>query len=232
MLVKRWENLPTDMQNDAVRPYYEILRRKSASLFVKRLFDIVMSIVLLIVLSPVFLIVAILIRVDSKGPVFYRQERVTQYGKIFKIFKFRTMVQNADKQGSLVTINNDCRVTKIGKKLRKYRLDEIPQLLNILSGDMTFVGTRPEVPKYVGYYTDEMKATLLLPAGVTSKASIEYKDEEKILKEAQNTDQVYVEKILVEKMRINLDSLVNVDLYSIISILLLTLVSVNSYLKR
>jgi len=232
MLVKRWENLPTDMQNDAVRPYYEILRRKSASLVVKRLFDIVMSIVLLIVLSPVFLIVAILIRVDSKGPVFYRQERVTQYGKIFKIFKFRTMVQNADKQGSLVTINNDCRVTKIGKKLRKYRLDEIPQLLNILSGDMTFVGTRPEVPKYVGYYTDEMKATLLLPAGVTSKASIEYKDEEKILKEAQNTDQVYVEKILVEKMRINLDSLVNVDLYSIISILLLTLVSVNSYLKR
>lgn len=232
MLVKQWENLPTDMQNDAVRLYYEILRRKSASLVVKRLFDIVMSIVLLIVLSPVFLIVAILIRVDSKGPVFYRQERVTQYGKIFKIFKFRTMVQNADKQGSLVTINNDCRVTKIGKKLRKYRLDEIPQLLNILSGDMTFVGTRPEVPKYVGYYTDEMKATLLLPAGVTSKASIEYKDEEKILKEAQNTDQVYVEKILVEKMRINLDSLVNVDLYSIISILLLTLVSVNSFLKR
>jgi lipopolysaccharide/colanic/teichoic acid biosynthesis glycosyltransferase len=113
------------------------------------------------------------------------------------------MVVNADKIGSLVTINNDSRVTKIGKKLRKYRLDEIPQLLNILTGDMTFVGTRPEVPKYVAHYTDEMKATLLLPAGVTSKASIEYKDEEKILKEAENTDEVYVERILGEKMRIN-----------------------------
>ena len=227
MLVKKWEKLPTDMQNDAVKPYYELLRKKVGSLLIKRLFDIVMSILLLIILTPVFLIVSICIKADSKGPVFYRQERVTQYGKLFKIFKFRTMVQNADKQGSLVTINNDSRVTKIGKSLRKYRLDEIPQLLNILTGDMTFVGTRPEVPKYVAYYTDEMKATLLLPAGVTSKASIEYKDEEKILKEAEDTDQVYV-----EKMRINLDSLVNVDLYSIISILLLTLVSVNSYLKR
>ena len=222
MLVKRWENLPTGMQNDAVRPYYEILRRKSAFLFVKRLFDIVMSIVLLIVFSPVFLIVAVLIRADSKGPVFYRQERVTQYGKIFKIFKFRTMVQNADKQGSLVTINNDCRVTKIGKRLRKYRLDEIPQLLNILSGDMTFVGTRPEVPKYVGYYTDEMKATLLLPAGVTSKTSIEYKDEEKILREAKNAELVYIKKILPEKMKINTESITHVDLFSIISTLFLT----------
>ncbi len=232
MLVKRWENLPTDMQNDAVRPYYEILRRKSASLVVKRLFDIVMSIVLLIVLSPVFLIVAILIRVDSKGPVFYRQERVTQYGKIFKIFKFRTMVQNADKQGSLVTINNDCRVTKIGKKLRKYRLDEIPQLLNILSGDMTFVGTRPEVPKYVGYYTDEMKATLLLPAGVTSKASIEYKDEEKILKEAENTDEVYVAMILGEKMKINLLTIRSQSLFQDFWCLINTTFSVSGIISK
>lgn len=207
MLVKRWDKLPIDMQNDAVRPYYEILRKKAVSLLVKRLFDIVMSIVLLVVLSPVFLIVSLFIKADSKGPVFYRQERVTQYGKRFKIFKFRTMVVNADKIGSLVTINNDPRVTKIGKKLRKYRLDEIPQLLNIFTGDMTFVGTRPEVPKYVACYTDEMKATLLLPAGVTSKASIEYKNEEKILKEAENTDEVYVERILGEKMRINIESI-------------------------
>ena len=181
MLVKRWDKLPIDMQNDAVRPYYELLRKKVVSLLVKRIFDVIMSIVLLIILSPVFLIVSLFIKIDSKGTVFYRQERVTQYGKRFKIFKFRTMVVNADKIGSFVTINNDSRVTKIGKKLRKYRLDEIPQLLNILTGNMTFVGTRPEVPKYVAYYTDEMKATLLLPAGVTSKASIEYKDEEKIL---------------------------------------------------
>ena len=207
MFVKRWGKLPTDMQNDAVRPYYDLLRKKVGSLLVKRIFDIVMSIVLIIVFSPVFLIVAVLIRADSKGSVFYRQERVTQYGKIFKIFKFRTMVQAADKIGTLVTINNDVRVTKIGQRLRKYRLDEIPQLLNILSGNMTFVGTRPEVPKYVAHYTDEMKATMLLPAGVTSKASIEYKDEEKILKNAENTDSVYLDKILPEKMYYNTNAI-------------------------
>jgi lipopolysaccharide/colanic/teichoic acid biosynthesis glycosyltransferase len=226
MFVKRWDKLPADMQNDAVRPYYELLRKKVGSLLVKRIFDIVMSIALLIVLSPVFLIVAILIKTDSKGPVFYRQERVTQYGKIFKIFKFRTMVQDADKIGTLVTINNDVRVTKIGKKLRKYRLDEIPQLLNIVTGDMTFVGTRPEVPKYVDYYTDEMKATLLLPAGVTSKASIEYKDEEKILKEAENTDVVYVERILGEKMRINGEYLRQLSILKDFGLLFSTLVNV------
>lgn len=226
MLVKRWDKLPIDMQNDAVKPYYEILRKKVVSLLVKRLFDIVMSIVLLIVLSPVFLIVSLFIKADSKGPVFYRQERVTQYGKRFKIFKFRTMVVNADKIGSLVTINNDSRVTKIGKKLRKYRLDEIPQLLNIFTGDMTFVGTRPEVPKYVACYTDEMKATLLLPAGVTSKASIEYKDEEKILKEAENTDEVYVERILGEKMRINTESMRSFSFFSDMVLLLRTCLAV------
>jgi lipopolysaccharide/colanic/teichoic acid biosynthesis glycosyltransferase len=226
MLVKKWDKLPTDMQNDAVKPYYELLRKKVGTLLIKRLFDIVMSIVLLIILIPVFLIVSICIKADSKGPVFYRQERVTQYGKLFKIFKFRTMVRNADKQGSLVTINNDCRVTNIGRKLRKYRLDEIPQLLNILVGDMTFVGTRPEVPKYVAYYTDEMKATLLLPAGVTSKASIEYKDEEKILKEAENTDRVYVERILVEKMRINEESIKAFSFFSDMALLIRTCLAV------
>jgi len=226
MLVKRWDKLPIDMQNDAVRPYYEILRKKVVSLLVKRLFDIVMSIVLLVVLSPVFLIVSLFIKADSKGPVFYRQERVTQYGKRFKIFKFRTMVVNADKIGSLVTINNDSRVTKIGKKLRKYRLDEVPQLLNILTGDMTFVGTRPEVLKYVASYTDEMKATLLLPAGVTSKASIEYKNEDKILKEAENTDEVYVRRILGEKMRINIESIKSFSFFSDMVLLLRTCLAV------
>ncbi len=226
MLVKRWDKLPICMQKDAVRPYYEILRKKAVSLLVKRLFDVSMSIALLVVLSPVFLIVSLFIKADSKGPVFYRQERVTQYGKMFKIFKFRTMVVNADKTGSLVTINNDSRVTKIGKKLRKSRLDEIPQLLNILTGDMTFVGTRPEVPKYVAYYTDEMKATLLLPAGVTSKASIEYKDEEKILKEAEITDEVYVERILGEKMRINTESIRSFSFFSDMVLLLRTCLAV------
>lgn len=206
MLVKRWEKLPTDMQTEAVRPYYEILRKKTLTLIIKRLFDVVMSLVLLVVLSPVFLIVSLLVKLDSKGSVFYRQERITQYGKIFRIFKFRTMVQDSDKSGMLITTNSDIRITKVGKALRKFRLDEIPQLLNIIVGDMTFVGTRPEVPKYVYYYTDEMKATLLLPAGVTSKASIEYKDEEKILKDVSDIDNVYLNRILPEKMRINQDS--------------------------
>jgi len=136
------------------------------------------------------------------------------------------MVQNADKTGSLVTINNDTRVTKIGKKLRKYRLDEIPQLLNIISGDMTFVGTRPEVPKYVAHYTDEMKATLLLPAGVTSRVSIEYKDEEKILKEAGNVDLVYIKTILPKKAICNLDQVKNISVLGDFSLLFLTLLKV------
>lgn len=226
MLVRRWEKLPKDMQNEAVRPYYEILRKKGFSLVIKRLFDMIISIVLLVLLSPVFLIVSLFIMSDSKGPVFYRQERVTQYGKVFRIFKFRTMVQDSDKLGALITINNDSRITKIGKNLRKYRLDEIPQLLNILSGDMTFVGTRPEVPKYVDYYTDVMKATLLLPAGVTSKASIEYKDEGKLLKEAIDTDNVYINKILPKKMNINLDSIRDYSFHKDIGILFKTFIAV------
>lgn len=226
MLVMRWDRLPKDMQNDAVRPYYELLRRKVGSLLVKRFFDIVMSILLLTVLSPFFLIVTLFIKVDSEGPIFYRQERITQYGKVFKIFKFRTMVINADKIGSLVTINNDLRVTKIGKKLRVYRLDEVPQLLNILRGDMTFVGTRPEVPQYVAHYTDEMKATLLLPAGVTSKASIIFKDEQDLLKDSENNELVYIKKILPEKMEINLSEIAQYSVISDFVLLLRTLFTI------
>lgn len=207
MLVKRWDKLPVELQTEAVRPYYEILRKKRGTLLVKRLFDIVMSIILLVILSPVFLALAVIIKVDSKGSVFYKQVRVTQYGKHFRIFKFRTMVQNADQIGPSVTNSNDSRVTKVGKFLRKYRLDETPQLLNILMGDMTFVGTRPEVPKYVAHYTDEMKATLLLPAGVTSRASIEYKDEESLLTSQSNVDETYVRDVLPVKMEINLKSI-------------------------
>ena len=154
--------------------------------------------------SPVFLFVSVWIKMDSPGPVFYRQERVTQYGRIFRIFKFRTMVAGADKKGALVTAENDARVTKVGEKIRKYRIDEIPQLLNIITGDMSFVGTRPEVQKYVDAYTDEMKATLLLPAGVTSKASIRYKDEGRILKDVEDMDGTYIQKVLPEKMKWNL----------------------------
>ena len=203
----RWEELPQNMQNEAVRPYYDSLQSKKCSLFLKAVFDRVVSLLMLIGLSPIFVLLAIMIKMDSPGEVFFRQERVTQYGKKFRIHKFRTMVKNAESLGAQVTTKSDMRVTKVGKKLRGCRLDELPQLIDILQGNMSFVGTRPEVTKYVEQYAPEMRATLLLPAGVTSEASIEYKDEERLLADAKNADKTYVEVVLPQKMEWNLRSL-------------------------
>lgn len=205
-MLKNWNELPEYMRTDEVRPYYDLLQRKKLSLFFKRVFDIVVSLIMIILCSPILLIISILIVKDSKGGVFYRQERVTQYGRVFRIFKFRTMVQNADQIGTQVTVSNDSRITKIGSKLRNCRLDELPQLFNIFLGDMTFVGTRPESVHYVKSYTNEMYATLLLPAGVTSEASIEYKDEAELLDQADDVDSVYINEVLPEKMKYNLNS--------------------------
>lgn len=206
--MRKWNELPEFMKNEEVKKYYNILQKKKTSLMLKRVFDVIVSILMIILLSPVLSAVSIWIKLDSKGPVFYRQERITQYGRVFRIFKFRTMVTGADKIGTLVTTKNDSRITRVGEKIRKCRLDEIPQLFNILLGDMSFVGTRPEVKKYVDVYTDEMMATLLLPAGVTSLASIQYRDEDEILAkyvdEEHSVDEVYVEKILPDKMKYNL----------------------------
>lgn len=206
-MLREWDDLPEYMRTDAVRPYYESLKKKKTSLILKRGFDVFVSSVMFVVFSPVLAVISILIVKDSKGGVFYRQERVTQYGRKFKIYKFRTMVANADKIGTQVTVSNDSRVTKIGEKLRKYRLDELPQLLNILKGDMSLVGTRPESTHYVEHYTPEMFATLLLPAGVTSEASIRYKDEAELLDSADDVDKVYLKKVLPEKMKYNLKSI-------------------------
>lgn len=225
MRLVKWEKLPADMQTEEVREYYDVLRKKRFSLFWKRIFDIFVSAIMLIILSPLFLILAIAIKTDSKGPVFYRQERVTQYGKPFRIFKFRSMVQNADK-GSQVTVDHDSRVTKVGKFIRKFRLDEICQLIDIFRGTMTFVGTRPEVPKYVNEYTPEMKATLLLPAGVTSLASIYYKDEAELLSGAEDTDKTYVEKILPAKMYYNLKEIKNYGFWRDIKTMFMTVFAV------
>lgn len=208
MMITKFEKLPSFMQTDEVKKYYEILKKKKVSLFFKRVFDIIMSLIMIVLLSPVMLVIAICIKCDSKGTVFFRQERVTKNGKVFRIFKFRTMVQDADKKGTLVTVGNDLRITKVGNKIRKCRLDELPQLFNVFVGDMSFVGTRPEVKKYVDKYSNEMNATLLMPAGITSTASINYKDEDEIIdkyvKEGKSVDEVYVEKILEEKMKWNL----------------------------
>ena len=207
MILKKWDDLPEFMKCDEVKVYYDILSRKKGSLVLKRIFDIVVGVILLILLAIPMLIIAVMIKMDSKGPAFYRQERVTRYGKRFRIHKFRTMVNNADKIGSAVTVGGDSRITKVGTKIRDYRLDELPQVFDVLSGDMSFVGTRPEATMYVEKYSNEMLATLLLPAGITSEASIRYKNEAELLDAADDVDCVYVEKVLPEKMKYNLASI-------------------------
>ena len=225
MIVKKWEKLPPEMQTEEVRKYYDILRKKRVSLFFKRAFDILVSLIMLIILSPVFLVLAIAIKIDSRGPVFYRQIRITQYNKKFRIFKFRSMVQDADK-GSQVTVSGDSRITRVGKFVRKCRLDELCQLIDVFRGTMTFVGTRPEVPKYTEQYTPEMMATLLLPAGVTSMASIYYKDEAELLDSAEDTDKVYVEDVLPAKMYYNLKAIEEFSFWRDIKIMFMTVFAV------
>lgn len=229
--MRKWEELPEFMQCDEVKEYYDILQKKKVSLVIKRIFDIVIALILLIILLIPMIIISIMIKIDSKGTIFYRQERVTTYGKKFKIHKFRTMVSNADKIGTTITTNNDSRITKVGNKLRNCRLDELPQLIDILEGNMSFVGTRPEATKYVERYTNEMKATLLMPAGITSEASIRFKDEAELLNDytiknvekefimanvLTNTtekkkcvDDAYVKIVLPQKMKYNLESIKN-----------------------
>ena len=226
MILKKWEELPESLRTDAVRPYYDLLARRRGSLALKRCFDVVVSAFMLLILAPVFLVLAIAIKLDSPGPVFYRQVRVTQYGREFRIFKFRSMVSDADKRGSLVTVSGDSRITRVGHFIRNCRLDELCQLIDIFRGTMTFVGTRPEVPKYVAAYTPEMMATLLLPAGVTSQASILYKDEAELLDAADDVDAVYVRDVLPGKMKYNLDALKNFSFFSDIATMFQTVFAV------
>lgn len=207
MILRKWEELPDFMRTDEVRPYYEVLKKKRLSLVLKRMMDLGGGVVLLVLLAIPMAVIAVLIKLDSEGPVFYRQERITTYGKHFKIHKFRTMVSNADKIGTAVTVGNDCRITKVGEKLRGCRLDELPQVLDLISGNMSFVGTRPETVKYVEKYKPEYMATLLLPAGITSEASIRYKDEAKLLEVADDVDRVYMDEVLPGKMKYNLESI-------------------------
>lgn len=207
MVLRKWEELPECMRTDEVRPYYEVLKKRRGSLVLKRMVDLLGGLVLLVLLAIPMFVIAVMIKLDSEGSVFYRQERITTYSKHFKIHKFRTMVSNADKIGTEVTIGNDNRITKVGAKLRGCRLDELPQVLDLISGNMSFVGTRPEAVKYVEKYKPEYMATLLLPAGITSEASIRYKDEAELLENATDPDRVYMEEILPQKMRLNLQAI-------------------------
>lgn len=225
-MLKKWETLPDYMQNDEVRFYYETLQKKKVSMFLKRVMDLVGGLILLILLAIPMIIISIMIKLDSEGPVFYRQERVTTYGKHFKIHKFRTMVSNADKIGSTVTVGNDSRITKVGAKLRGCRLDELPQVLDLISGNMSFVGTRPEAVKYVEQYKPEYMATLLLPAGITSEASIRYKDEAELLDASSDVDKTYIEEVLPGKMKYNLDSIKSFSFFGDIATMFRTVLAV------
>lgn len=226
MILRKWEDLPEEMRIPEVHKYYEILKNHKISLFFKRTFDVVVSSIMLAIFAIPILIISVLIVIDSPGGVFYRQTRVTTYGKEFRIHKFRTMVANADRIGSLITVGQDSRITKIGSFLRKYRLDELPQILDVLNGSMSYVGTRPEVPKYVENYTAEMKATLLMPAGITSEASIRYKDEAELLEGVADVDKVYVEQVLPGKMKYNLESIKNFSFFGDIATMFRTVLAV------
>ena len=226
MVLKDWDELPPELRCDELRPYYDILRRHRGGLAAKRGFDIAASALLLAALSPVLLAVSAAVAADSRGGVFFLQERVTAYARHFKIIKFRTMVPDAESLGSQLTTSGDMRVTRVGRFLRKSRLDELPQLVNILVGDMSFVGTRPEVPRYVARYTNEMLATLLLPAGVTSEASIRYKDEYKLLTGAESIDDAYVQNVLPGKMYYNLKAIEDFSILNELRTMLRTVLAV------
>ena len=221
----KWEELPEKMQNPSVKPYYDRLNGKKSRLALKRLFDIVVYFFALLLLSPVFLLTAIAIKLDSPGPVFFRQERVTQYGKTFRIFKFRSMYADSGN-GTSLTVKNDMRITKTGEFIRKFKIDELCQLIDVLRGTMTLVGTRPEVPKYVEKYTDEMYATLLLPAGITSKASIVYKNENELLEGAQDPEKIYFEQILPGKMKYNLEAIAKFGFTNEFKLLIMTALAI------
>ena len=208
MILLPFEELPREFRCDEVKQYYDILDKKRFSLVLKRVMDILLSLIMIVLLIIPMGVIAVIIKLTSKGPVLYKQVRVTTNNKRFKIWKFRTMTVGADQQGALVTSAHDNRVTGIGKTLRKFRLDELPQAFHVLSGKMSFVGTRPEVVKYVERYTPEMMATLLMPAGITSLASIRFKDEDAMIGDVSDPDEVdriYVEEILPEKMKYNLE---------------------------
>jgi lipopolysaccharide/colanic/teichoic acid biosynthesis glycosyltransferase len=245
MVLKDWDELPHYMKNESVRRYYDVLCKKSTSLKLKRLFDVVVSAIMLVVALPVMLVIAVMIKCDSRGPVFFCQKRVTQYGRVFRILKFRTMVDKAESKGSQVTVGDDNRITRVGAMLRRLRLDELPQLFNVLAGDMTYVGTRPEVVRYVRRYGDEYMATLLLPAGITSLASIRYKDEDELLEQGIErarqaaqagsdddmdmnalVDDVYVNEILPGKMKYNLEGIERFSLLGELRIMVSTVLAV------
>jgi lipopolysaccharide/colanic/teichoic acid biosynthesis glycosyltransferase len=214
------------MQNEYTRRYWELLQKHKIRLFAKRFFDIAASAVILLILSPLLLVLTAAVKLDSPGPVFYRQTRVGRYGSDFKIFKFRTMVQNADQIGPPLTMGKDPRITRVGRFIRKCRMDEVSQLLNVLNGSMSLVGPRPEVRRYVDAYQPEYMATLLIRPGITAPSSIAFKDEDKLLNAGGNPEAIYVEKILPPKMALNLEYINHLSVFRDIKIMFQTVAAI------
>ena len=227
MLTRNITKLPGVFQTEPVLQYYLILRGKCGYLWIKRGLDILISLLLLLILSPLLLLTALLVKCTSRGPVFYRQERVGKNGKSFWILKFRTMVKNADHMGAPITVGNrDSRITVIGHVLRASRIDEFPQFINVLKGDMSIIGARPEVPRYVREYTPEMYATLLLAPGMTGVASIVYRQESELLADQKNPENYYIQEILPKKMAINLKYLKSISFFTDAKLILKSLACV------
>ena len=191
---------------------------------IKRIFDITASGLGIIILSPVLLVIALMIKKESDGPVFFKQIRVGEKGKNFEILKYRTMVVDAEKLGRQITVGNDNRITKIGGFLRKYKLDELTQLINVFKGDMSLVGPRPEVPRYVEMYNDEQRKVLDVKPGITDLASIRYKDENELLGTAEDPDDMYINTIMPDKLALNLEYINKSNVFFDIYIILKTII--------
>lgn len=226
MNLSNFDELPQSMQNDEVKRYHDILLTKKHTLWLKQVIDFLVCGIVFIITLPFFILFALLIKLTSKGPVFFRQERVGRNAKTFHILKFRTMVKDADRVGIQLTTGDDSRITSFGKFLRKINMDEMPQLLNVLKGDMSIIGTRPEVRRYVDIYSDEMMATLLIKPGMVSLASVKYKNESQLLSTASDPQSVYIEQILPDKMRYNLEYFTRISIKEDFSILKKTIACV------
>ncbi len=204
----------------------ELLDKKKVQLIFKRVFDFAVSLLGLIALGPLLLLIAIIIKIDSKGPVFYKQVRVGKGEKQFKIIKFRTMIINAEKNGLQITVGNDSRITKVGYCLRRYKLDELPQLINVLVGDMSLVGPRPEVPKYVEMYNEKQRIILRVRPGITDLASIEYRDENTLLAKNCNPEEIYIKDIIPRKIELNTEYIENMSVFYDAKLILKTILVV------
>ena len=216
----------TMQKNDRPMDIADVLARRKPQLIAKRAMDIVLSACALAVLWPLLLLIALAIWIDDPGPVFYRQVRVGRNGKTFRIFKFRSMVMDADKKGLAITVGRDSRITRVGAVLRKTKLDELAQLLNVLFGQMSFVGPRPEVPKYVELYTPYQRQVLLVRPGITDYASIAYRNENDLLAGAPNPEVMYIEQIMPDKIELNMKYLREISPLADIRLILKTIVAV------